>query len=70
MAHRGQSELQYLWAQMNRTGPPVRLFGYAPGRGGGHAADLYAGIRQGAVLMTDGDEVYSGIARTRVLVRL
>lgn len=25
----------YLWAQMNGTGPPVRLFGYAPGRGAG-----------------------------------
>ena len=60
----------YLWAQMNGTGPPVRLFGYAPGRGGGHAADLYAGIRQGAVLMTDGYEVYNGIARTHALVHL
>lgn len=28
----------YLWAQMNGSGPPVRLFGYAPGRGAGHAA--------------------------------
>ena len=44
----------YLWAQMSGSGPPVRLFGYAPGRGGTHAADLYAGIRQGAALMTDG----------------
>jgi transposase len=33
----------YLWAQMNGTGPPVRLFGYAPGRGGGHAADALCG---------------------------
>lgn len=60
----------YLWAQMNGTGPPVRLFGYAPGRGGTHAADLYAGIRQGAVLMTDGYEVYNGIARAHGLVHL
>jgi len=55
---------------MNGTGPPVRLFGYAPGRGGTHAADLYAGIRQGTVLMTDGYEVYNGIARAHGLVHL
>jgi transposase len=60
----------YLWAQMNGTGPPVRLFGYAPGRGGTHAADLYAGIREGAALMTDGYEVYNGIAKTNGLVHL
>lgn len=60
----------YLWAQMNGTGPPVRLFGYAPGRGGTHATDLYAGIRQGAALMTDGYEVYNGIAKTNGLVHL
>ncbi len=60
----------YLWAQMNGTEPPVRLFGYAPGRGGTHAADLYAGIRQGAVLMTDGYEVYNGVAKANGLVHL
>ena len=60
----------YLWAQMNGTGQPVRLFGYAPGRGGTHAADLYAGIRQGAVLMTDGYEVYNGVAKANGLVHL
>ncbi len=60
----------YLWAQMNGAGPPVRLFGYAPGRGGIQASELYAGIRQGAALMTDGYEVYNGIARTHALVHL
>ena len=60
----------YLWAQINGTGPPVRLFGYAPGRGGTYGAALYAGIRQGAVLMTDGYEVYSAIAQTHGLVHL
>jgi transposase len=60
----------YLWAQMNGAGPPVRLFGYAPGRGGTHASELYAGIRQGAALMTDGYEVYNGIARAHDLVHL
>jgi len=60
----------YLWAQMNGTGPPVRLFGYAPGRGGTHAASLYAGIRPGAVLMTDGYEVYNAVAQTNGLIHL
>jgi transposase len=60
----------YLWAQMNGTGPPVRLFGYAPGRGGTQAGELYAGVRQGVALMTDGYEVYNGIARTHALVHL
>ena len=60
----------YLWAQMNGTGPPVRLFSYAPGRGGGQAAQLYAGVRSGVALMTDGYEVYNGIAQTNALVHL
>jgi hypothetical protein len=60
----------YLWAQMNGSGPPVRLFGYAPGRGGTHAEQLYAGIREGAVLMSDGYEVYNGIAKSHHLIHL
>jgi transposase len=32
-AGRAAQTKSYLWAQMNGTGPPVRLFGYAPGRG-------------------------------------
>jgi transposase len=60
----------YLWAQMNGAGPPVRLFGYAPGRGGAQAADLYAGIRRGAVLMSNGYEVYNAIAAAHELVHL
>ena len=60
----------YLWAQMNGAGPPVRLFGYAPGRGGTHAEQLYAGIREGAVLMSDGYEVYNGIAQSHHLIHL
>jgi hypothetical protein len=32
----------YMWAQMNGSGPPVRLFAYAPGRGAVHAEKLYA----------------------------
>jgi len=60
----------YLWAQMSGAGPPVRLFTYAPGRGGKHADHLYAGIRSGAVLMTDGYELYNGIAHANQLVHL
>lgn len=49
----------YVWAQMtdgsgkDGTGPPVRLFSYAPSRSAATAATLYAGVRKGAVLMTD-----------------
>jgi len=60
----------YLWAQMNSTGPPVRLFSYAPGRGAVHAGALYAGMRPGAALMTDGYEPYNGIAADQALVHL
>lgn len=60
----------YLWVQMNGTGPPVRLFAYAPGRGSGHAEDLYAGIRRDTVLMADGYEVYNGITAAYGLIQL
>ena len=39
----------YLWAQMNGTGPPARLFGYAPTRGAAHALTLYAGSQPDAL---------------------
>jgi transposase len=60
----------FMWAQMNGSGPPVRLFGYAPGRGMRHGADLWTGMRRGAVLMTDGYESYNAIAKTNGLVHL
>lgn len=60
----------YLWAQMNGAGPPARLFGYAPGRGGAQAGELYASIRRGTVLMSDGYEVYNTLAATHGLVHL
>lgn len=60
----------YVWAQMNGSGPPVRLFGYTPGRSGSHAEHLYAGMREGATLMSDGYEVYNGVARTHRLIHL
>lgn len=54
---------RFMWAQMNGSGPPVRLFAYAPGRGGVHAEKLYAGIRHGATLASDGYDVYNGMPR-------
>jgi transposase len=61
----------YLWAQMNGgSGPPIRLFTYTPGRGGKHAEYLFAGIGPGTVLMSDGYELYNGIAHDYQLVHL
>ena len=66
----------FMWAQMTDgsgpagTGPPIRLFGYSPSRGAGAAQGLYAGMRVGSVLMSDGYEVYNQIARMHQLVHL
>jgi transposase len=66
----------YIWAQMtdgsgkDGTGPPIRLFAYSPSRSTKTALELYAGIRPGAVLMTDGYEVYDAIADQHKLVHL
>lgn len=60
----------YLWAQMTGSGPPIRLFAYTPGRGGSHAGPLYAGIKAGAVLMSDGYEVYNALAQAHGLTHL
>jgi len=60
----------YMWAQMNGSGPPVRLFAYAPGRGAVHAEKLYAGIRRGATFVSDGYQVYDAIAEGHGLTHL
>jgi len=60
----------YLWAQASGSGPPIRLFGYAPGRGASHAEALFAGIRPGGALMSDGYEVYGGVAEANGLTHL
>jgi hypothetical protein len=52
------------------TGPPIRLFTYAPSRSTRTALELYAGIREGAVLMTDGYDVYDTVADKNGLVHL
>ncbi len=66
----------YMWVQMTQgsgpqgTGPPIRLFGYSPSRSTDAAVKMYAGLREGAVLMTDGYEVYDKIERAQKLVHL
>lgn len=66
----------YMWAQMcegsgvDGTGPPIRLFAYAPGRSTALAQPWYAGMRGGGALMTDGYEPYNAIAQTHGLVHL
>jgi transposase len=62
----------YMWAQMNApgSGPPVRLFAYSSGRGEVHAQKLYAGIRRGATLVSDGYQVYDRIAADHGLTHL
>ncbi len=60
----------YLWAQATGSGPPIRLFGYARGRGAAHAETLYAGIKRGAALMSDGYEAYGGVAEANGLSHL
>lgn len=66
----------YIWAQMtdgsgvDGQGPSIRLFAYAPSRSAKTARELYAGIRQGAVLMSDGYDAYNAIADEHRLVHL
>lgn len=73
---RGAQARSYVWAQMtdgsgkDGTGPPIRLFTYSPSRSTKTAMTLYAGIRPGAVLMTDGYEVYDNVVQAHALVHL
>jgi transposase len=67
---RAPQSKSYLWAQMTGSGPPIRLFSYTPGRSGQHAQTLYEGIKPGAVLMSDGYEVYNTLAATRGVIHL
>lgn len=68
-ARRPQTK-SYLWALMTDSGTPIRLFTYTPGRGGKLAETVFCGIREGAVLMSDGYELYNGLARAHGLVHL
>lgn len=73
---RSAQSKSFIWAQMtdgsgrDGTGPPIRLFAYSPSRSTKTAMELYAGIRPGAVLMTDGYDVYDTVAETHQLVHL
>lgn len=75
-AGRSAQAKSYMWAQMtdgsgtSGTGPPIRLFAYSPSRSTEAAQRLYAGARKGAVLMSDGYEVYNKIATTHGLTHL
>ena len=59
-----------VWVQMNAVGPPVRLYSYAPGHHVEHGDVLWAGMREGAALMSDGGAVYDLIAKKNGLVHL
>ncbi|MGB8417658.1 IS66 family transposase [Paraburkholderia sp.] len=59
-----------VWAQMNGVGPPVRLYSYAPGHHAEHGDRLWAGMREGAALMSDGGAVYDLIAKKNGLIHL
>jgi transposase len=73
---RAAQSKSYMWVQMTQgsgpegTGPPIRLFGYSPSRSTDAAMQMYAGLRIGAVLMTDGYEVYDKIEKANRLVHL
>ena len=73
---RAAQSKSYMWAQMtdasgsSGTGPPIRLFSYAPSRSGATAQTLYAGMSRGSVLMSDGYEVYAQVAQAHDLVHL
>jgi transposase len=66
----------FMWVQMtdgsghDGTGPPIRLFGYAPSRSTLTAKTLYEGMRPGGVLMTDGYEPYEAVAEQHRRVHL
>ena len=73
---RSAQSKSFMWAQMTQgsgpegTGPPIRLFGYSPSRSTAAAQMLYAGMRPGSVLMSDGYAVYDQIAQAHQLVHL
>lgn len=58
----------WLWVQCTGSGPPVRLFTYAPSRSAKTAVGLYADAR--GALMTDGYEAYAAVAAAHGLVHL
>jgi transposase len=66
----------WLWAQGTErsgaegTGPPIRLFTYTQGRSAQAGVGIWAGMREGAVLMSDGYEVYDQVTQAQRLTHL
>jgi transposase len=73
---RAAQSKSWLWAQSTDasgaegTGPPIRLYSYTTGRGAQAGAAVWTGMREGAVLMSDGYEVYDQIAQAQRLTHL
>lgn len=73
---RAAQSKSWLWAQstehsgIDGTGPPIRLYTYTAGRGAQAGASVWAGVREGTALMSDGYEVYNEIAQTHRLTHL
>jgi transposase len=65
---RAPQDRSYFWIRATGSGPPVRLFTYAPSRAGKTAVELLEGAR--GVLMTDGYDAYDLAANTRGLIHL
>lgn len=65
--HKAQTK-SYFWIRASDSGPPLRLFSYAPSRSGKTALDFLDGA--GGVLMTDGYEAYDKPAELSGLVHL
>ena len=67
-AGRPATAKSYLWVQMSGSGPPVRLFTYAPSRSTKTALALYEGAR--GALLTDGYATYAAVAAVNGLTHL
>ena len=67
---RSAQSKSYIWAQMtdgsgkDGTGPPIRLFTYAASRSTKTAMECTP-VSEGAVLMTDGYDVYDAVAKAQ-----
>lgn len=58
----------YMWVRMTHTGPPIRLFDYAPSKSAATALELYRDAR--GTLISDGYEAYDTVTRTLGLKHL
>lgn len=65
---RAAQSKSFLWAQMNGSGPPARLFTHSLTRNTQQAATLCAGAWPKAALMIDGYVPYEAVAERYDLV--